>query len=228
MPCWASACSQPDAGSQVREAANEGSNVVLLSKSEAVPDAGRVLPAALTKTVIDCPSDRLIPSSKLIDEISLDGFSELLLAAGEAPLVSYVPAHDAEHGLALRFIWLPAFDKPIIVRIVTAGDGTAELIAKRLNLLSRSRESHKLEEEISRPLTRQELHGVAKLLKTSELLEQESGSCDWGLDGSSWIIEAIDREGYRFIDRFYPQEGPVREVGLALLDLTGWQFEEVY
>jgi hypothetical protein len=211
-----------------REAANEGSHVVLLTRSEAVPEAGRILPAALMKNGINCPSDRLIPRSELIDRASLNGFSEMLLAAGEAPLASYVPAHKVDHGLALRFIWLRAFHEPVIVRVVQAGDGTAALAAKRLSLRSRPRESHKLQEEISRPLTRQELDGIAKVLKTSELLEQQSGSCDWGLDGSSWIIEAIDRDGYRFIDRFYPQEGPMREVGLALLDLTGWHFEEVY
>jgi len=202
--------------------------VVLLSRSEAVPEPGRVLPAALTRTAINCPSDRLISSRKIIDEVTLDGFSEMLLAAGEAPLVSYVPAHDVDPGLPLRLIWLRAFHEPVIVRVIQASEGTAELAAKQLNLRSRPREAHGPEEKISRPLTRQELDGLAKLLEISELLAQGSGSCDWGIDGSSWMLEAISGDGYRFIDRWSPQEGSMRDVGFALADLTGWQFEEVY
>jgi hypothetical protein len=48
------------------------------------------------------------------------------------------------------------------------------------------------------------------------------------LDGAQWIIETAGQDGYRFIDRQSPDEGPVRKVGLALLRLTGWDVGAIY
>jgi hypothetical protein len=52
--------------------------------------------------------------------------------------------------------------------------------------------------------------------------------CDIGLDGSQWLLEAADSHGYHFVDRFSPESGGVRDLGLALLRLTGWEFKPIY
>lgn len=48
------------------------------------------------------------------------------------------------------------------------------------------------------------------------------------MDGARWIIETAGPGGYRFIDRQSPDNGPVREVGLVLLGLTGWEVGDIY
>jgi hypothetical protein len=50
-----------------------------------------------------------------------------------------------------------------------------------------------------------------------------------GTDGARWIIEAVEPStGYTYINRWTPRDGPVREVGLHLLGLTGWKIDDVY
>lgn len=47
-------------------------------------------------------------------------------------------------------------------------------------------------------------------------------------DGSQWIVEGIDRNGYHYVNRSSPEDGPVRAFGDFALLLTGWTFEERY
>jgi len=48
------------------------------------------------------------------------------------------------------------------------------------------------------------------------------------VDGSEWIFERVDEAGYHMVKRWSPREGSAREIGLFLLDLTAWQFDEIY
>ena len=52
--------------------------------------------------------------------------------------------------------------------------------------------------------------------------------CMLGMDGAQWIIEGLDAQGYRLIDRWSPEKGGVRDFGLFLLGLSGWEFGEIY
>lgn len=69
--------------------------------------------------------------------------------------------------------------------------------------------------------------GVLDLPAGDECGIQEDGSVIIHGDGARWILEANGADGYRFIDR-WSAEGPVREVGLHLIGLTGWTYDRVY
>jgi hypothetical protein len=51
-----------------------------------------------------------------------------------------------------------------------------------------------------------------------------------GTDGSQWIIEGVENGRYRVDDRWSPDAGPIRELGLGMIDLAGLRIpkEEIY
>ena len=49
-----------------------------------------------------------------------------------------------------------------------------------------------------------------------------------GVDGSDWIIEANDRGSYRYLRRWTPENGAVRDLGMLLISFTGWQVDPIY
>lgn len=126
----------------------------------------------------------------------------------------------------LRFTWLPSFHHPVIVRIERTGHG-ARLVAKQLSGKG-GYEPGVIEREVTRPLSATEVAKLDVILSTTKVLEQRPTECDSGLDGSQWIVEGINRDGYVFVNRWSPQEGSVHEFGDFALLLTGWTFEERY
>jgi len=47
-------------------------------------------------------------------------------------------------------------------------------------------------------------------------------------DGAQWIVEVRDGDDYHFVDRWSPEEGLVREIGLLLMSLSKQEFGSVY
>jgi hypothetical protein len=91
-------------------------------------------------------------------------------------------------------------------------------------------------ERLIRPLSQEEKRALETALATTNVLSISPKACYQGppgmmtiqLDGAEWIIEAIDSNGYHFVDRWSPQRGAVHEVGLMLLRMTGWKLKPVY
>jgi hypothetical protein len=48
------------------------------------------------------------------------------------------------------------------------------------------------------------------------------------LDGAQWIIAVRDETRYHYVDRFSPQEGPIREPGQQLIALSHQDLGPIY
>ena len=120
----------------------------------------------------------------------------------------------------------PSFHHPVIVRIERSGQ-EAQLVAKQLSGAG-GYEPGIVEREATRPLSAIEIAKLDAILSATKVLEQRATDCNGGLDGSRWIVEGVDRNGYHFVNRWSPQEGPVREFGDFALALSGRTFEEPY
>jgi len=151
---------------------------------------------------------------------SSDWYGRHLRAAGEAPLFQSA-------GSSLRFTWLRTFDAPVIIRLDTAADGAVTMTATELSGRG-GYEPGAVARRIERRLTAGEAAALARMLEQSRVLEQTAVTCDLGLDGAGWVVESVGADGYRFIERHSPQDGPVRTFGLYLIGLTGWTYDKVY
>jgi hypothetical protein len=198
----------------------------VISLEEASVQKGEFFPQSLYGQSAGCSKFDGLPKSKpvmVLNDFEQHWFSEYLAAAGEMPLIRQVEGKRA----LFRFIWLPSFNQPVVIRIETANDGQRRIVATRLSGAG-GYEPGAAADKIDRRLTQEEGQRIDAMISGSKLLEQPSGECQLGLDGAEWIVEAIDGDGYHFLKRWSPQEGPVREFGLLLLKMTGWKFKEVY
>ena len=161
-----------------------------------------------------------------IGEVEKDWYPRHWQAADEPSLYELSNAPAATGTTTLRFTWLPTFHHPVIVRIERSGK-KAQLIAKQLSGQGGD-EPGIVEREFSRPLSTTEIAKLNAILSSTKVLGQRATECNGGVDGSQWIVEGIDRNGYHYVNRWSPEDGPVRAfVDFALL-LTGWTFEERY
>jgi hypothetical protein len=117
----------------------------------------------------------------------------------------------------------------VVIRVEVERGRGARLIAKELS-------GHggygpgEISRHLERKLSPDEARRLDSALARTRLLTWPARDCSGllGIDGSQWIVEALDRTGYRLVDRWSPERGPMRDVGELMLGLTGWQYGEVY
>ncbi len=80
-----------------------------------------------------------------------------------------------------------------------------------------------------------ELAEIIDLLEDSGLFEEEevepvqnteNQTCFGGFDGTQWIFERADADGYAYANEWSPNNGPAYRIGNYFLGLTGWLEED--
>jgi hypothetical protein len=122
--------------------------------------------------------------------------------------------------LVYRFTWLRTFHHPITVRVNIDPDGTGMLTSKMADGTGGYRPG-KLIANSRRNISANEVQHILKLIEVMgfwhmppEPEPEHSGVVN--LDGAQWILEASDHGGYHVIDRWSPDKGPLRDLGLYL------------
>ncbi|WP_345301876.1 hypothetical protein [Lysobacter hankyongensis] len=119
-----------------------------------------------------------------------------------------------------RFLWVRSFHGPLIVRVDRRGDTWHLVAVERVSSDGKRFDTRR----VARMLTRDEGRRLELALARANLFETPSRARLDGLDGAEWVVEARDADRYRLHEEWSPREGPVREIGEALLSLTGWRF----
>lgn len=164
---------------------------------------------------------------KPVSDFQKDWYSRHLRNAGEPSMSELAGNRSHARRSALRFTWLRSFDKPVVIRIEEWGTARPRLIAVEMSGRGGYGGGGAIR-RIDRKLTRAEGQALRQLWTWAGPFAHQSPPCVRMLDGAQWIIETAGQDGYRFIDRQSPDEGPVRKVGLALLRLTGWDVGTIY
>lgn len=181
-------------------------------------------PPALFEQSIDCGGDGG-GRWPVIDEFEADWFGRELRAFDEPSLYRAWTNREAA-ARSLRFTWLRSFHDPIVVRIDRLADGGASLVARQRSVGRRQGTQNR---QLSRHLTPVEVLDLDAILVRAALPAQPARNCPFGTDGARWIIESVDPStGYTYLNRWSPEEGPVRELGLHLVALTGWEIANIY
>jgi hypothetical protein len=95
-------------------------------------------------------------------------------------------------------------------------DGTGILTTKVANGAGGFKPGH-LVENTSRPLTREQIDAfLVTTKKVGFWLLPSHENDEPGADGSEWIVEGVKEGKYHVVGRWSPNEGAVRELGLAL------------
>jgi len=121
-----------------------------------------------------------------------------------------------------RFLWLPTFDHPVVVRVVLSGDDGCEIVVKVLSGQGGYEPGHLTRADVHR-LSAKERADVAEVIEVTGFwslpVQAEEGFI--GVDGEQWIVEGVRSADYHVVDRWSPKGGPVRKIGEHLLGLAG-------
>ncbi len=168
----------------------------------------------------DCGNpDRPVP---IIGEIERDWYPGQWRAAHE-PSFYELTQCETPPQFALRFSYIPSFDPSVFIRVQSDGNGLS-LIAKQLTgaggydpgTLGWSRKVR---------LTASQAAELRQILASEALFEEPPDTCELGFDGSKWIFEMVDENGYRMVKRWSPREGAAHNLGRFLINLSGWDVE---
>lgn len=126
-----------------------------------------------------------------------------------------------------RLVWLRTFHAPITVRVEVFSDGTARLIAKRLSGQG-GYEPGRIVDRVERVLSAEEFAKLERLVSETRPFDLPPMDCNWGSDGATWTLEANDAGAYKYVNRWSPKNGPVRDAGMLMLSFTGWRLGPIY
>jgi hypothetical protein len=143
-------------------------------------------------------------------------FGGPLRGANEPSL--YRQAQTAPSGQSLRLTFLPSFSDPLIVRVDDLQGARPRLTAIRYQGQFAATSGNTL----TRNLTADEVRPLRSLMASTDILSLLPDSCLSGIDGVIYLIEASGPDGYRFINRWGVDNGPVYEVANEMFRLTGW------
>jgi len=150
-------------------------------------------------------------------------FSKHLWRMGE-PSLSDLRRDPACH--AYRFLLLPAFNRPICVRLDIGPAGTGLLTYKELSG-SGGRFPGRLVIDRSSVLPSREVRDFLGRLEKADFWRAEF-SGERGLDGAEWILEGAKDGRYRVANLWSPKKGAFREAALSLIELSGKSLGKIY
>jgi hypothetical protein len=116
-----------------------------------------------------------------------------------------------------RLTLLPTWEPPLCIRVTFAKDGSA---AARLKILSRNRDGGLLAEKTV-VLSAEVAEGVRSAFKGTSFWKASPLGVGAEIDGTHWIIEALEKEKYHVTFRPNIGDGAVREVATKLLEIFG-------
>ncbi len=126
---------------------------------------------------------------------------------------------DQKDRTVYRFLWLRSFHAPVAIRFEKKDNG----YMLYWKTLSRENEDAPWTIDISRSkkVSERKWNKFMSLLKSANFWEMPSKEDRFGLDGSEWIIEGLDKNVYHMVDRWHPSKTPFGECGLYLIKLAG-------
>lgn len=210
-------CSAPETDGLACEAGSSGKTTIQPSTAGI-----RYFPESLGRPSYLCYGK----CQPVISEIESRWYPHFWEAAAEPSLYAASQRQMEKRDFVVRFTWLRSFHHPVFVRI-TQSAGRTKLIATELSGQG-GYDAGQVQRRVEREVSAAEAGALAKILMRSPIFDQTSGVCDFGMDGAQWIFERADQNGYRLVQRWSPETGPARDLGMTLLKLTGWTFDEVY
>lgn len=150
------------------------------------------------------------------DAFTRDWYSKHLKAMGEPSFQCESP-HPA-----YRFLWLRTFHRPIAIRVEMRSTGTY-LSAVELDGAG-GYAPGEVSRRIERVLDEEQVRDFhAALAKAEVWLPLAEEKMMVKHDGAQWVVEARDGKRYLLHDHWSPDQGRVREMGMAFLALTDWR-----
>jgi len=174
-------------------------------------------PADYGKPQVNC--DYLGGPIPLIGEVERDWYPRQWKAARE-PSFYRLSKEGVPPEFSFRFSYIPSFTPSVYVRIHKVENGY-RLIAKKMSGAG-GYEPGEISQSKEIRLSPDQASELERRLANGKFFDEAPATCDSGFDGSKWIFESVDKNGYKFLKRWSPRSGAVRDLGVYLLGLSGF------
>ena len=129
---------------------------------------------------------------------------------------------------AYRFLWLRTFHHPVAIRLEINADGTSRLTTKMASGAGGYGPGKLVQNDV-RTLTKERTDWFLQVIEANSFWKLPSrDETRMGCDGAQWIVEGIKDGSYHIVDRWSPERGEVRAIGLAMIKKLAKLHEEVY
>ena len=139
-------------------------------------------------------------------------YSQALKALEEPSLWE---SRATSEGETYRFLWLRTFHNPIAVRLTVNQDGSGVVTVKVTDGAG-GYEPGKLIENQSRQLSKDHVQWFLEAIEEQKYWSLPTSGGGSGLDGAGWILEAVRAHKYKVVDRWSPERGPIRTLGVMM------------
>jgi hypothetical protein len=159
----------------------------------------------------------VLSNNKRGDQFKSEWYSKQLQALEEPSLweLSKGPTPVKE---SYRFLWLRTFHQPVAIRVDMVENGTARLTVKMANGAGGYAPGKLIQNE-TLTLTKERTDRFLTLIEKNAFwklptLEESKMGCD----GAQWVIEGVKGGTYHLVDRWSPDDGEVRAIGLSMIN----------
>jgi len=150
-----------------------------------------------------------------VDHTISDMYSSSLRALDEP---SFLALSKTQKNQSYRFLYLRAFHYPLAIRIDFEADGTSRITTKTMTGIDSDPDHHPLVQSETSPLTKQQTSRFSEEIERQKFWQLAAmDNSRRGLDGAEWIIEGAKDGNYHVVDRWSPENGPVRAISLFML-----------
>ncbi len=131
-----------------------------------------------------------------------------------------------------RFLWFDSFYNPIMLRL-EKNNNKIQLIEKKINFheLGLGTDNKLKTIEFERVINEEIWDSLKIMIMKNKMLQMKNYESPYGVDGSHWLLEIHNSNGYYFVERWSPDtnEHPAfRKICDYILDLSSFKDEERY
>jgi len=176
--------------------------------------------------------DHIFEQGGKTNGFDVDWYSGQLKALKESSL--WQMSKESQTKQVYRFLWLRSFHHPVVVRLDVQANGTGILttkVADGAGGYPPGRLAENRTKEIRKEVVESFLAHVDEVkywtLPTRDPLDPNTVN----LDGAEWVLEGVRNGTYKIVDRWSPEKGPIRDLGLRMtIDLAGMKllYQDVY
>lgn len=126
-----------------------------------------------------------------------------------------------------RFLCLRTFHNPFAIRVELKSDGTGLLYFKKTSGAGGYDPGDLIENKTIK-ISKINVNSLLEKIKNEKFWTLQSRGKSGGLDGSEWIIEGVKKGKYHLVDRWTPETGSIRVLGLNFIRLSKEKIENLY
>jgi hypothetical protein len=132
-----------------------------------------------------------------------------------------------EERTIIRFTWLRTFDQPISIRLIVNEDESGILYVKMSNGKG-GYEPGTIVINERKDLLKQTVASFINTIENMNFWNLPSTTEQHGFDGSQWIFEGLSGGEYHVVERWSPESGAIKNLGLMFLKISGLEDQEIY